>query len=567
MVNSAVSSHAQVDGSSTSLVPSAVVVSQAQNGSAFQVGGSSSSAAPVVAVLDQAQDLVVAGHADGVGMEVVVPEEPAAILQRQRFTIPGATTSREDFATLWDQCREEYSQLDAATHAAAAESVDSVIGEFDGLWRQCSSKFPDWPDDLTRLAVGALLIYKTKPSDISPLFMVSMLWTIGGNVFLRAHKSTLYYYNRMPGCWEVFDSVIPPEAWKAIDRYCKRLEGLLRDMAWPVDQTPDALLVAINRCFTKSAGLSECYDVWLQNVYMNRGAKVLKGGNVGQPANAVAGDGRLDGRDPVRAQVDPDLAGDDQLFDDAMPGVEEAPILDRDNAQDKHSWWVAFAASTTQRLSVRLIGELTGGKALKLFAMFCNTPKPANRGIAYMDCVILYDETENTPITFTKDRSATNNIYVGIETNLISCVTSLDGVDPVLLSATKRLERIYSQTFWAIPKAFQFCMSAQALVKRGGNVDYLTIMWGPGGVGLSLLSDLIDDMYGERNHKFFDPNVFLQRRRTTTTSGAHGWWYYMYRSGETSWQSESGSGGFSQEIRDGRKACRKVAVWSRNSDV
>ena len=129
---------------------------------------------------------------------------------------------KTQLATMLFASDKDVSKLTVFIAASAALVVASAIGEFDGMWRQCSSKFPDWPDNLTRLAVGALLIYKTKPSDISPLLMASMLWTIGGNVFLRAHKSTLYYYNRMPGCWEVFDSVIPPEAWKAIAEGTKK---------------------------------------------------------------------------------------------------------------------------------------------------------------------------------------------------------------------------------------------------------------------------------------------------------------------------------------------------------
>ncbi len=54
-----------------------------------------------------------------------------------------------------------------------------------------------------------------------------------------------------------------------------------------------------------------------------------------------------------------------------------------------------------------------------------------------------------------------------------------------------------------------FGQAAQALAKRGENVDMITVYWGPGGVGLSLFTAHLDAMYGDKNHKYFDPNIFF----------------------------------------------------------
>ena len=48
-----------------------------------------------------------------------------------------------------------------------------------------------------------------------------------------------------------------------------------------------------------------------------------------------------------------------------------------------------------------------------------------------------------------------------------------------------------------------------SMSRRGHNVDMMTVYKGPGGVGLSLLSAHINAMGGDRNHKLFDPNVFV----------------------------------------------------------
>ena len=44
-------------------------------------------------------------------------------------------------------------------------------------------------------------------------------------------------------------------------------------------------------------------------------------------------------------------------------------------------------------------------------------------------------------------------------------------------------------------------------VKRGLNVDNITLYWGPGGVGLTVLTAHLHAMYGVY-HRYFDPNIF-----------------------------------------------------------
>ena len=51
-------------------------------------------------------------------------------------------------------------------------------------------------------------------------------------------------------------------------------------------------------------------------------------------------------------------------------------------------------------------------------------------------------------------------------------------------------------------------MAAQALAKRGLNVDRLFIGLSPGGVGQSLYSSHLAAIYGTGNHTFYDPNIW-----------------------------------------------------------
>ena len=58
-------------------------------------------------------------------------------------------------------------------------------------------------------------------------------------------------------------------------------------------------------------------------------------------------------------------------------------------------------------------------------------------------------------------------------------------------------------------KVFGCCQAAQALARRGFNVDRLFVGVSPGGVGQSLFSSHLDAIYGAA-HKYFDPNVWCQ---------------------------------------------------------
>ena len=77
-----------------------------------------------------------------------------------------------------------------------------------------------------------------------------------------------------------------------------------------------------------------------------------------------------------------------------------------------------------------------------------------------------------------------------------------------MAKAIDRLEKIYSETFWAIPASFEFGQACLALAKRGLNINPITVYVGPGGVGLSKYTSHLEAMIGVRNHCLFDPNIF-----------------------------------------------------------
>ena len=70
-----------------------------------------------------------------------------------------------------------------------------------------------------------------------------------------------------------------------------------------------------------------------------------------------------------------------------------------------------------------------------------------------------------------------------------------------------RLEKFYAQTFWYNVDVFRCCQAAIAIAKRGFNVDRFFIGISPGGVGQSLYSLHLSEMY-KHNDVYFDPNIW-----------------------------------------------------------
>ena len=87
----------------------------------------------------------------------------------------------------------------------------------------------------------------------------------------------------------------------------------------------------------------------------------------------------------------------------------------------------------------------------------------------------------------------------------------------------ERLQRAWQQTFWANHVAYEFQQACLALAKRGMNVNCITLMWGPGGVGLSRFTSWLASMLGDNNHCMFDPSIFFDdnelRKRIEMMSG------------------------------------------------
>ena len=121
-------------------------------------------------------------------------------------------------------------------------------------------------------------------------------------------------------------------------------------------------------------------------------------------------------------------------------------------------WYLALA-QTISKMGAQLQSELMGTKLISLMIEWCETPKPACKGVAYSDFAYLYDKDGKTLLPLS-NRRPQNNIYVGIRRNL------LDTVDPVLDAAIDRVWNIYSRTFWANANGLEFCQAYDIIQKK-----------------------------------------------------------------------------------------------------
>jgi len=158
--------------------------------------------------------------------------------------------------------------------------------------------------------------------------------------------------------------------------------------------------------------------------------------------------------------------------------------------------WNILVAEALSKVGLQLQKALLEERIISFIVEWCDTPMIKNAGVAYVDCCIEYDKGDI--VVRHVEKSPANNIYCRIPHPLL---------DPVLDDAENLYRRFISQTFWANIDVFICMQSAMALVKRGENIDRCFIGISPGGVGQSLFSSFIANMFGHL-HAFFDPVIW-----------------------------------------------------------
>ena len=130
------------------------------------------------------------------------------------------------------------------------------------------------------------------------------------------------------------------------------------------------------------------------------------------------------------------------------------------------------------------------------FIEWCETDKTSVRGVACRDTAFVLN-TEGPDFTTTVEKSPDANIYTYVDLPLL---------DPVEDTVSRKVMQFLSQTLWRNKYALTITLYCSALALAGMNITRAVWSYGPGGVGQSLLSHLIANMFGKL-HQFIDTGI------------------------------------------------------------
>ncbi|CAE8584402.1 unnamed protein product [Polarella glacialis] len=371
--------------------------------------------------------------------------------RRKRRLIKGASTSSSDFSKMFSS----YLQSATAALDTCVKTIPTTQATIVNIAKRLTTLIradhPQWSDRVVRLGVAALSFYRMRPTDMCAREHCLLLWIAEGGNSMRAHKGSCYIYNDV-GSFTPYKGIPPETTCARMKDFILQLEGLFRRLPQGLKREDSELLKAVDTLLLEDESevtfVHKCTDAALFNL----------------------GDDRLK---PSRGQFD----------DDAGSGPPSS--------------WPIWIAQALRKVGMQVQRELLEGRLLTYFIEWCDPPVSKKAGVCYADTCILYDVSDSLLVHHVEP-SPKNDIYVYIPTPLL---------DPVLESMVARLLQFFSQTFWCNFEVFQCTQAAQALCKRGENLDRCFIGESPGGVGQSLFTAHLAAVY-KHNHSYFDPNVW-----------------------------------------------------------
>ena len=163
--------------------------------------------------------------------------------------------------------------------------------------------------------------------------------------------------------------------------------------------------------------------------------------------------------------------------------------------------WQAKLASLLAKTSSALQNHLLGKEIIKYYVEWCGTERVTQPGFATVDCCIIF--TTEHPHGTVVSKSQANNVYVYLKTPLANSLS-----DPLLQRTCERLRRFLTTTFWDNEKGLTCQFAGLLLALQGRNVDRAIWSVGPGGVGQSLFTHCVANLFGD-SHGFLDMNIYF----------------------------------------------------------
>ena len=385
---------------------------------------------------------------------------PAA---KKRRLLPGAEASAQQFADTFALCSKKISSVLSTYDPDVKQDRSYIRVQTESMLNTLAARFPDTSEELRRIiAVAAAIAEGRVPPKPMLADAAALSWMIEGGRHMRVHKGFLYIYND-DGSFLPFSGIPPEAVLHRLGSFFTILEGVFRRLRPSVRKDGDSVANAVVADKQNYVSDSDFFLACRQAA--------------ARRPNSIQVENRLDDPEPA---------------DDVM-----AVAANRQD-QDSSGSWTTDKADDVFKLAFCLKHEFMHTRMISLIVEWCETEDQRQPAICYDDICFAYDKADSSLSITPVPKGPFNNCYVYVPHSLL---------DPVLQCVEEKLHRFYRQTFWANHNVFVCCQAALAIAKRGYNVDRCFIGISPGGVGQSLYSLHLAEMY-KHNHCLFDPNLW-----------------------------------------------------------
>ena len=173
--------------------------------------------------------------------------------------------------------------------------------------------------------------------------------------------------------------------------------------------------------------------------------------------------------------------------------------------------WTTQVIKAIIKCSTDMQNDLCGKRIVGNFVEWCDTPIQVEPGFATTDGCWVFAEPDGKLRSVAPQ--ASNDIYLAVPHH---------SSDPVMEGNKRRVIEFLRTTFFDNAQALECQLAAMCLTLRGINIVRAFMTLGPGGVGQSLNTALIANVFGDM-HGFVDMNVFYTedelRKQADTFTG------------------------------------------------
>ena len=113
---------------------------------------------------------------------------------RKRRLVPGADTTASEFAATFAALRDCADNSFADVQRMHLVHELSIPEQVRRLRNQILQQFPGLNEQVLRVAIGALSVYRLRLTDMHVREMVLLLWVVEGDSHMRCHNGKLYFF-------------------------------------------------------------------------------------------------------------------------------------------------------------------------------------------------------------------------------------------------------------------------------------------------------------------------------------------------------------------------------------